>query len=280
MVNVRWLWVLLVLGACARERIECVSGYALEGERCVPLDAAVGDAGQDAGDAGPCGGACSGATPYCDQTSRRCVACLEDAQCPASAPICRSGACGGCQASTECSRFPNSKVCDSESGACVRCSTVDELACDGTSCNPQTHECTATPVHTVLACGRCIADSECADGARCVPMDFQGSRREGGYCLTPSSQTCSRPYATLTSPRSSLSGATPEPYCGINEQLTTCEVVSRFADACSSAGACGDAVEGALCQTIGAVGMACTYPCDSVLECPNSTTCDVYCRTM
>jgi hypothetical protein len=40
---------------------------------------------------------CSGTTPYCNtggDNGPQCVQCLQDTQCPASAPKCNGGTCG------------------------------------------------------------------------------------------------------------------------------------------------------------------------------------------
>lgn len=45
-----------------------------------------------------------------------------------------------------------------------------------------------------------MADSECLGGnkddpdARCVPMEFNGAARDGGFCLKRVTKMCTRPF--------------------------------------------------------------------------------------
>jgi len=235
---------------------------------------------------------CKDATkPFCDKAAAQCVACLKQADCTdAKASVCSAGACTACTVDADCTGIAGKGVCDA--GTCVQCTVEKETACGGTSCNPATKQCTATPVGTVNYCGPCVADSECIGGnqaapdARCVPMKFLGTARPGGFCLRRVAVACTPPFG-VPNTTASLSGAPAEPYCGIDQTTTRCEAVldlvaSRactdgLATSCgctrNKAGACIDSGEGGLCKTVGAFANRCTIPCGTADQCPGPLTC-------
>jgi hypothetical protein len=235
---------------------------------------------------------CPSATPLCDKPNHACVACLQQSDCTdATASKCDADACKPCTIDAECSSIAGKGVCNA--GACVQCTATNESACDGNACNPASEQCTATPVGTIDLCGPCLADSECIGGdqadpdVRCVPMKFMGVARPGGFCLRRFSKTCSRPYFLMPTDLVSLSGATAESYCGIDEDSTRCEAVLDFVNsrACSdgndtscgcarnTAGACTEAGQGGLCETVLGVPDTCTIPCGATAQCVNGYTC-------
>ena len=64
--------------------------------------------------------------PLCDEASGACVMCLDSTNCAEPvAPICRSGACEGCQTSTQCQTAGLGEVCRSD-GRCVACERDDD----------------------------------------------------------------------------------------------------------------------------------------------------------
>ena len=243
-----------------------------------PSDAGNEDAGNSLGGTGgtssACPGGCSGAIPHCDTVAKKCVQCLVASDCSlSSASACVSGTCTACTTNADCSHITSKGVCNS--GTCVTCTAGDESACDGFSCNPKTFACTQTRVDSVDFCGACLADSECiggdpADGgtvtARCVPMTFNGPAH-GSYCLQRVASGCTNPYKVPIS-SSSLSGASTEDYCGINQTATTCEAVFDLiaSKTCSADGDCGNG-KGGLCKTVGVDANRCTIPCDSAAQC-------------
>lgn len=238
----------------------------------------------------------AGATPYC-AAANECVACLGDDDCESPAAAhCSAGACTGCGSSTQCEHLPGTTVCDTSSDTCVECTAGDESACAGNSCNPATNTCTTTPLGSVDICEPCLADSECADapGNRCVPMEFNGAARPGGFCLPRAAGGCTAPL-TVTYSTASLSGAASESYCGIDQDTVTCEaVLDLFASADCLSGedvecGCvrnvdGDCIgdgQGGLCRTVGGQANKCTYGCGSASQCSGGHDCTIgtpYCH--
>jgi hypothetical protein len=171
----------------------------------------------------------------------------------------------------------------------VQCTVADESACGGKSCNPATKACTNTTRGTLDYCMPCLADSECNGGnkadpdARCVPMQFKGVARAGGFCLRRQASTCSAPYTVIIT-TASLSGAAVEKYCGIDQAAVTCEaVVDLFNSAsCAKDEDCGckrkdksclGPGQGGLCRTLDKGPNLCTYACGQVSQCWSGTTC-------
>jgi hypothetical protein len=181
-------------------------------------------------------------------------------------------------------------------GTCVQCTVANETPCNGNSCNPATYGCTSTPVGMAGKCKACLADSECIGGvpgdggtvtARCVPMSYKGTPR-GGYCLQRAVSGCPQPTTSQFS-ATSLSGATLEAYCGINQTSTTCEAIVDFlgSKVCSLDGDCGGGL-GGLCRNFNIVPnpLRCTITCGSDANCLsqapgstcNNTATPTYCQ--
>lgn len=260
----------------------------------------------------PCDGSCGGATPLCDEKQDSCVQCLESTRdCEAPMPYCSDakecvecldnlacaettaskcddGTCSPCETDEDCAHLEGTGVCDA--GECVECTTGQEKPCNGKSCDPMTKSCTDTNIGSVGNCRPCAADSECIGGnqddpeRRCIPMLFAGEPREGGFCLVRQSKGCERPYAVIIT-AASLSGATAEPYCGIDEANVTCEAVLDFqgAQSCVSDADCGCARDdggsciapgrGGLCRVLG-IGERCTYQCGTLDDCVSGRACN------
>jgi hypothetical protein len=286
-------------------------------------EAGLGGLGGMSGDAGAAGNgaqeqctpACGSPKPICDEATRTCVECLEHDDCPtaqkskcdeantcvecldattdcvsAAASRCDSGACVKCVSNADCEHVAGKGVCDA--GNCVACTVADDAACGTKSCNPATKACTQTAKGTVANCKPCVADSECVGGnqadpdARCVPMEFQGNLRQGGFCLRRGVKTCSRPYTIAISAKS-LSGATAENYCGIDQANVRCEAVLDLEEsrtcqgltdsACGCArdndGKCTNAGEGGLCRDFAVLEDQCTYQCGANNHCPTGFNC-------
>jgi hypothetical protein len=244
--------------------------------------------------------ACDGETPVCDTGSSQCVACNVTADCSsAGAPRCHDNACVACTSNDDCAHLTDKSVCDG--GTCVQCTVSDESACGLNSCDPAKNRCTETARGSVGNCEACLADSECVGGdqadpdVRCVPMNFQGTARDGGFCLRRATKTCTQPYKVPITAQS-LSGADAESYCGIEQTLTRCEAVLDLVNsrACPDGldtscgcqrdgdGACTGAGAGGLCKTVGVDANQCTYPCAVANQCPTAFSCDVpataYCQ--
>src|SRR5690606_25812214 len=210
----------------------------------------------------------------CHPGTGRCVACLDDGDCAtASAPRCDGGECKPCASDAHCAGVTGKPLCDTATGACVECTAADESACGDKSCDPATHRCTDTERGSRARCQSCVADSECQEDYRCVPMEFRGEAREGGYCLKIAATGCSKPLTVPTPARVSLSGAAAAVYCGVSEGRTTCEaVLDLFANRPCPGGTdeeCGVAgLDDARCETVNFVANRCTYACSLTSQCP------------
>ncbi|HET9955903.1 MAG TPA: hypothetical protein VFQ61_15440 [Polyangiaceae bacterium] len=229
---------------------------------------------------------------YCDAKKNVCVHCLEDKDCSdPSASRCVANECTACATNADCRHLDGKGVCDAKE--CVQCSVTDESPCDGNSCNPARRECTETPVGTRADCEPCVADSECVGGdstdpdRRCVPMEFKGVKREGGFCLRRVAKECQRPYL-IGLAAESLSGAPSENYCGIDHENVRCEAIldlSPSARACTAGddatcgcerdanGNCLAPGEGGLCRDFVTVKNRCTYRCGNNDDCPDGKKC-------
>jgi hypothetical protein len=74
----------------------------------------------------------------------------------------------------------------------------------------------------------------------------------------------------------SASGASSEPYCGVDETVTTCEaVVALFDDdACATSADCGaPALDDGHCGTVSGVANRCTYACGATAQCQSGFMC-------
>lgn len=250
---------------------ECLSLDSVEscGSECVPCPDV--DNGAPACIERTCGAECDDGFYYCDEDcdgdEGQCVECLENEHCTdPDAPFCDAGSCAPCTDSAHCSHNPDRPVCHVDSGRCVEC-TMEELdACGTYSCHPDDQECTQTPRGSVSSCRSCLSDSECTTDHHCVPMEFEGTPRESAYCLKLDSAGCESPFEVLVI-EESVSGAEMEIYCGINEELTTCEAVHDYDSYCGdpSGEECGHPdLDDALCESIEfEITPRCTYRCDS-----------------
>lgn len=234
--------------------------------------------------------ACTGtATPVCASTGNMCVGCNVNADCKdANRAACEANVCRACRTDQECAGKTSGGVTLDAcyNGQCVDCriSTTDtrmDVGCTGNNaCNPATRTCTNRPKNAVTVCGSCLADSECQTNYRCIALQYDGAAR-GSYCLKRETATCEGRFRVVLPGRRSVSGAAAETYCGISEQLTTCEAVARFGAECPTRrdAECGS--EGAVCRDF--AGWACSYPCDSTVQCQQGNMCpdtgaDKYCR--
>lgn len=235
----------------------------------------------------------------CDTAAGRCVLCLRDTDCdaPLTCTI-ETNQCTGCQSNAECTSPTASQcnvgteLCESctsdagcvgidglpacNSGTCSECTVQNETECGAMACNPATNTCSEIMRGSAGVCGACTADSECGDDMgnessrhRCIALDFMGEP-QGGRCLEVFEISCGRPYTTLVN-AVSVSGVELTDYCGVRQDLTTCEAVR----AGESGGSCpgGDATqcapEGSRCEMVGLVADQCTYACQFAVECPD-----------
>jgi hypothetical protein len=271
---------------------------------CVLEDKPV-DPGIDGGiDGGICDPPCTDGTPICNANSQ-CVQCAAEAdgECTDPTPVCEAGGfdCVECNTSAECND-PNMAHCHEDThecdacvgdadcnginglprcqaDACVQCTpAMEEDDCSGDSCDPRTFTCTGTEVGSVATCEECVSDSECGEaGNRCVLMAYNGQpypSLETGFCLKSIELggSCTNPYRIVLR-RTSVSGADADDYCGINENLATCQAVRALLadDLCTPENGDLDCPQpSGLCRELPGVLNRCTYLCGSVVECVSS----------
>jgi hypothetical protein len=270
----------VTVAACSNTADDCLDTGGARG--CEPSATTAGNGGTGgSGAAGPGGsggstvcGDCSPPTPVCDETSRMCVACLDHDDCTdADAAQCDAGACVPCTDSAQCTHLTGTGVCDE--GSCVECTAAMDAACTGSNtCDLVAKECVNVAPGSVQNCRACTNDEQCASGHRCIAMDFDGSPH-GYYCLALPAPGCANPFtAPINKP--SINGAASTGYCGVNEDLTTCEAaLALFNDwRCTGTdGMCGPfmqaevAVPGALCRQVGLNPNRCTYACAGAADC-------------
>ncbi len=262
------------------DRCECASGFhdcagscvddtSTEscGTSCDPCPTT--ENGSATCEAGVCGLSCD--QDFIINTAEdACVQCTKSTECPnAAASRCDvvAGVCAGCTIDDDCSHLGATPVCNTDTNTCVEC--ADDSACNGNVCDVATGMCTQTPVGSVENCQPCTADSACLANSRCVPMDFAGATRNQAFCLqTRASGDCPDMY-NITINRASVSGAAAEDYCGINENLTTCEAIDSRGESCTQNSECGAAgLDDGICDLVGFdLDLICTIPCASSAEC-------------
>src|SRR5512133_2336424 len=192
----------------------------------------------------PCHGACKGSTPYCDESSQICVACLKDANCtgatpacdpetnvcvacitdqhcPSGLPACTSKKiCAQCTANTHCSG--TTPVCDTDTNVCVEC--LSSANCTGASkpqCNEDKKICveclsnadcktaTASLCNTTTnTCSPCSADADCTQitGTNVCLTDVTGQPNQCVQCTAANETACG---ANSCNPKTSACTATP-----------------------------------------------------------------------
>ena len=264
----RGLWVIglaVLLGGanCARETVSCPEGTAIVdfedgGRECVPIgpDGGLGGTGGMGGAGGMGNPECEDDLdcPFeeesrCDLTSQTCEPCLEDLDCAGIDGLPR---------------------CDVAEGLCVEClPATEEMDCGDRSCDPATRECSDIVRGSRAECEACVSDSDCIEEFACIPMQFGNVPLRGGFCLqTTGGGECAQPFAfPLPDSRESLSGAAAAVYCGVNEELTSCEAVQALIDneLCEDDFDC--AAPGGICRQVGELGLRCTYECTVPSQC-------------
>ena len=206
--------------------------------------------------------------------------CMDHPDCTnAGNAQCDMGSCVPCTMDAHCDGVPGLSVCDA--GTCVECLLGKENACMGnTTCDVLNKTCTGPMAGTVDTCEPCSNDVQCLGTRKCIPLDYPTGTLHGYYCLEPPAPPCPRPYI-LVANKMSISGEPAATYCGVAEDLATCEAVRALLAGwfCTQDGRCSDTmggtevdVLGALCRDLfdGNDPNRCTYRCsmDVDEECP------------
>ena len=223
----------------------------------------------------------------CDVASSTCIACTGDADCtdPTKAR-CDDNECKPCTEDIQCTGVErvgaDQNAC--EDGVCYDCTPEKEgtTCVGGMACHPVTNECTMIRIGSLEVCEECVSDSQCgedggaSDAHRCVPMfyemlDSRFPNDQVGFCLKSIELggTCMNPFRIPVT-RSSLSGADPDEYCGINEELATCPAVRALIEDqdCNPANGDDDCPQpSGLCKELPGMTNTCTYLCASIIEC-------------
>lgn len=227
---------------------------------------------------------CAASGEVCRDEGHECVGCNTNDDCTEGAPHCGGdNECGACVNDSECAKY--GKVCDA--GQCVECTVATEQTqCpdldptpgdQGPACDPVALTCTGERRGSLGTCGRpvtsgdtrivrCVSDSECSMGHRCVPTTFKGADY-GNYCLlVAQNDSCSAPWPRQLSATSV--GGLDGKYCFPRALLATCEAVVEFGSSCVVDDDCGrEGISDGHCE-----GGRCTYGCSGDSDC-NGTTC-------
>ena len=139
------------------------------------------------------------------------------------------------------------------------------------------------PPGTRGTCETCTSDVDCeGSDHRCVEMTYLAQRypdANTGFCLRvatqlsegpPATHDCEIPYVTVLTDGRSLSGGELDDYCGVRQDLTTCDAVRAHQDAWNCANRGDDACpEGGFCEWIRTETWQelCTYACQDTTEC-------------
>jgi len=171
-------------------------------------------------------------------------------------------------------------------------SGTERSACDGKSCHPELLICTSMDLESRGLCDRCYADSNCAEpNHRCVKMSHEGNAypdETSGFCLqiaVEDGADCAPPFVVTLHDRQSMSGGQRESYCGLHQELTTCDAVRAFhSQAVCPTGRDDECQTGGLCRPLATQGnqteFRCTYACIDSAECSSlsmNADCAGYC---
>ena len=287
-----WIWFTLGITACIsnpeyqlskEEKITKTDG----GQDLTPKDDLVEtDMCKDSGCG--CEAGCPGSMMCVDEI---CVGCEDNASCTnPNKSKCIDSGCEKCDKNEDCTHIEGMPRCDD--GVCkIECEADSDCeatqVCDARP-NAATFQTCAPKGDPKVQCESCVSDSQCSSGFGCIPLQF-AAVPHGSYCLEiKPSAGCARPFATILNRESLNAGPAenPEDYCGINEDLTTCEAVLDAIDLtfCKDSddptlpdpGKCQQEL-GGRCQNLG-TGWTCTYSCTGPTQCRSDQSCDMYCK--
>ena len=224
--------------------------------------------------------------PICDRDTARCVACTSNDHCTdPEASRCVDNECVPCSESSDCDHVMDEvtalPICagTGDDARCVQCTEATEaIDCGSFACDGLTGRCTLDQ-RLQTNCGACDEDTDCQLPLRCVPMNYMGTPRAGGYCLRPraAAPECEIAYTTILEDRVSLSGRPADDNCGINEANTTCEAVRAYGQNCGAGGdpAPCNGFGASRCGSLsmGALVNRCTYACSFPFQCVGEAPC-------
>jgi len=233
------------------------------------------------GSATPCGGACPGDRPICDESRDWCVACVDDRQCAvATAARCDTdeGECRPCDASSQCEGVKGGgSVCRTTDGVCVECGLDETAACGpDETCDLVASSCSDVSEGSRTLCDACTNSAQCQAEQACVQTRYKGINN-GFFCLDVGfAFSCDPPFKRSLMDRETIEG-TPTNVCGFDETTTSCPAIAASTSQlqCTADGFCtpsgGGASEetlGSLCRNVqGVLGSVCTYGCETPDDC-------------
>jgi hypothetical protein len=205
---------------------------------------------------------CPGAAQTCQPRDHTCKASCTDGGANCGQRICdqTTGACVGCQTSTDCADNNNNNLCDPVTKQCVRClANGDCTNANAKFCHP-----------TELQCVQCLTHSACPklDGGAtqvCDPFDF---RCRGG-CFTNADCSGATPSCNQTTLRC---GCTTNPDCAANPTSKFCSPGGSCVE-CLAAGDC-TAKDAGFLQCSGNRCVGCLQKSDCVAD-PDLDECNV-----
>jgi hypothetical protein len=234
----------------------------------------------------PCkaNGDCPPASPFCQQKTKRCVACRVDQDCrDAGEAICSTttGQCEPCFGNGECIGHPDGESCIEG-----RCGCTSDLACDGKGqgANSWGGVCLADRER----CG-CREDSACAasaNGTTCFRRFGKCSCASDQDCAasgSPGKQKCALPYAGAPYRHCRPSCASDGDCAGTLPHCQSGRCVQCAADAdcagsaqgpyCTPSASCGACITAADCgpDSLGGVCRHQICVCDGDADCVNNS---------
>ena len=239
------------------------------------------------------GSLCTGTTPICSNTLRRCVQCATNANCPSTAPICEvaMGVCRACNMDSECSGA--TPACIAGRG-CVQCTASNTRACTGATpvCNTTTNTCVQcnsntdcsgrTPIcnTTTRTCVPCTADSQCG-GA--TPACATSGANQGAcvQCTTANASVCTASMTVCDNTNNRCVRCNTNADCGGTTPacvMNTCRACRGDSDcggatpACGASGACVQCTMTNSSACTGATS-ACNTTSNRCVQCTSNAQC-------
>ncbi|MGC4067250.1 MAG: hypothetical protein QM784_21930 [Polyangiaceae bacterium] len=157
----------------------------------------------------PCDGKCNGATPVCEPSSQKCVACTANGDCKdAAKPVCSAtNACVECNASGDCTQDATKPVCNQTFNACVGClANADCKDAKAPVCDVNTNTCKPCSIDADCAL---IAGKGVCDAGTCVQCT--GKKYEACGKLESTALVCDSAAKTCTTDKKAGSSGLCQP---------------------------------------------------------------------